>query len=168
MYDDNTILGENVWIQAGTVLDAFPLKLDIENGRRHRMECNGKLIIEDNVEIGANCVLNFGWSGDTIVREGVFIGHLSSIGHDAEIGEHTVISIHVAIGGHAKIGKWCYIAPQTVVAPHVKIGNYTMIGMGSVVTEDIPSGVIAYGSPCKVVRENKWRPPPSNIFKVTP
>ena len=161
MTQDRIIIGKNVRIQKGTVLDAFPLKVDIEDGRRHRVECNGKIIIEDNVDIGANCVLNFGWEGDTIVREGAFIGHLSSIGHDAEIGAHSIISLHVCISGHVKVGKWCYIAPQTVIKPYIKIGDYSMIGMGSVVTEDIPSGVIAYGSPCKVVRENKWRPPPS-------
>lgn len=151
-------IGKSVKIQEGTILGAFPLKLEVKDGRRHRLECKGDLIIEDNADIGANCVLNFGWAGDTIIREGVSIGHLSSIGHDAEIGEHTVISLHVCINGHVKVGKWCYIAPQTVIKPYVEIGDYTMIGMGSVVDKNIPSGVIAYGSPCKVVRENKWRP----------
>lgn len=82
MIDDRIKIGKNVMTQEGTVLGAFPLKLEEKDGRRLRMECKGKLIIEDNVDIGANCVLNLGWMGDTIIREGVFIGHLSSIGHD--------------------------------------------------------------------------------------
>ena len=159
MNQDRIIIGKNVKIQGGTVLGALPLKVDIEDGRRHRVECKGKLIIEDNVDIGANCVLNFGCEGDTIIRENVFIGHLSSIGHDAEIGANTIISLHVGVLGHVKIGEWCYIAPMTVIKPGVKIGGNTMIGMGSIVTEDIPSGVVAYGSPCKVVRKNTWIPP---------
>ncbi len=158
MYQDRVIIGKNVRIQEGTVLGALPLMLGQEDGRRFRMECKGNLVIEDDVDIGANSVLNLGWQEDTIVRKGVYIGHLSSIGHDADIGEHTVISVHVCIAGHVKVGKWCYIAPQTVIEPHVKIGDYTMIGMGSVVKEDIPSGVVAYGTPCKVVRDNPWRP----------
>ena len=151
-------MGKNTRVGEGTVLGAYPLHLEIKNGRRRRRKCDGDLVIEDNVNIGANCVLNFGAEKDTIIREGVFIGHLSSVGHDSEIGRHTVISAHVCVCGCVKIGEWCYIAPQTVIKPHVTIGDYTMIGLGSVVVNDISSGVIAYGSPCKVIRENKWRP----------
>ena len=155
---DRVIIGENVTVQDGTILGALPLKLDQKNGKRIRLPTEGGLIIKDDVDVGANCVLNLGWKNDTVIGKGVFIGHLSSVGHDADIGEHTVISVHVCISGHVKIGKWCYIAPQTVIKPYVEIGDYTMIGMGSVVDKDIPSGVIAYGTPCKVIRENKWRP----------
>ena len=158
MNEDRVKRGKNVRVQEGTVLGALPLKLGQKDGKRFRLECTGNLILEDDVDIGANCVLNIGWQEDTIVRKGAFIGHLSSVGHDADIGPHTAISVHVCLGGHVKVGKWCYIAPQTVVKPYVKIGDFSMIGMGSVVDKDIPSGVIAYGSPCKVVRENKWRP----------
>lgn len=158
-YDDRVVLGKNVRLDSGVVFTPFSLKLSLENGRRRRMKIKAGLIIEDDVDIGANCVLNYGVEKDTIIHKGVYIGHLSSVGHDAEIGEHTVLSAHVCICGEAKIGKWCYIAPQSVVKPRVTIGDYTMIGMGSVVNNDIPSGVIAYGSPCKVIRENKWRPP---------
>ena len=158
LHSDQLIIGKNFRQDIGTVLGALPLKLEIVGGRRGRLEAKGRLVIEDNVDIGANCVLNLGWEGDTIIREGVFIGHLSSIGHDAVIGKHTSISAHVCICGHVEVGEWCYIAPQTVVKPYVKIGDFTMIGMGSVVTRDIPKGVIAFGSPCEVVRENLWRP----------
>jgi len=151
-------IGENVRIGKGTVLGALPLIFNRETGERVRPEIKAGLIIEDNVDIGANCVLNLGEERDTIVREGSMIGHLSSIGHDADIGRNVGISVHVCISGCVEIGEWSYIAPQTVVKPYVKIGAYTMIGMGSVVNKDIPSGVVAYGSPCKVIRENTWRP----------
>ena len=158
MIDKRVKIGRNVRIGEGTVLGALPLIFDKETGKRVRPEIKAGLIIEDNVDIGANCVLNLGEERDTIVREGVMIGHLSSIGHDSDIGRNTGISLHVCISGCVEVGEWCYIAPQTVVKPYVKIGDYTMIGMGSVVTKDIPSGVIAYGSPCKVIKENMWRP----------
>lgn len=158
-YDNRVILGNNVRMDKGVVFTPFSLNLTLKDGRRRRLESKARLIIEDDVDIGANCVLNYGAEKDTIIHKGVYIGHLSSIGHDTEIGEYTVLSAHVCICGEVKIGEWCYIAPQTVVKPRVTIGDYTMIGMGSVVDKDIPSGVIAYGSPCKVVRKNKWRPP---------
>jgi len=158
MIDKRVKVGRNVRIGEGTILGALPLIFNRETGERVRPEIKAGLIIEDNVDIGANCVLNLGEEKDTVVREGVMIGHLSSIGHDSDIGRNTGISLHVCISGCVEVGEWCYIAPQTVVAPFVKIGDYTMIGMGSVVTKDIPSGVVAYGSPCKVIRENTWRP----------
>lgn len=158
MHHDRVTVGKNVVIDDGVVFSSLPLVLRTEKGRRHRITAKGWLVIDDNVEIGANCVLNLGMENDTIIHKGVFIGHLSSVGHDSDIGEHTVLSAHVCICGTVKIGKWCYIAPQTVVKPGVTIGDYTMIGMGSVVTKDIPSGVIAYGSPARVIRENAWRP----------
>ena len=154
------VLGKNVRRDKGVVFTSTPLKLAMAGGnlRRDRMEVEAGIIIEDDVDIGANCVINYGVEKDTIIHKGVYIGHLSSIGHDSEIGEHTVVSAHVCICGAVKIGKWCYIAPQTVVKPYVTIGDNTMIGMGSVVDKDIPSGVVAYGSPCRVIRENKWSP----------
>ncbi len=152
------VIGENVRIGEGTQLGAYPLNQVVVDGRRVRTEVKGRLIIEDDVDIGCNCVLNLGVDGDTIIREGVFIGHLSSIGHDAEIGRHSMISAHVCVLGRVKIGEWCYIAPQTVIKNRVKIGKYTMVGMGSVVTKDLPNSVVAYGSPCKIIRENTWRP----------
>jgi UDP-3-O-[3-hydroxymyristoyl] glucosamine N-acyltransferase len=156
--DDRVRIGKNVRIGEGTVLGALPLIFNKETGARVRPEIKAGLIIEDDVDIGANCVLNLGEETDTIVRRGSMIGHLSSIGHDADIGRYVGISVHVCISGCVKVGKWSYIAPQTVVKPYVKIGEYTMIGMGSVVNKDIPSGVIAYGTPCKVIRRNTWRP----------
>lgn len=158
MIDKRVKIGRNVRIGEGTVLGALPLIFNRETGERVRPEIKAGLIIEDDVDIGANCVLNLGEEKDTIVRRGVMMGHLSSIGHDSDIGKNTGISVHVCISGCVEVGEWCYIAPQTVVKPYVKIGDYSMIGMGSVVDKDIPSGVIAYGSPCRVVRENAWRP----------
>ena len=151
-------IGKNVRIGGGTQLGALPLIFDRETGARIRPEIKAGLTIEDNVDIGDNCVLNLGEEKDTVVREGVMVGHLSSIGHDSDIGRNTGISLHVCISGCVDVGEWSYIAPQTVVKPYVKIGSYTMIGMGSVVTRDIPDGVVAYGSPCKVIRDNPWRP----------
>ena len=158
MLDKRIKIGKNVRIGEGTVLGALPLIFNRETGSRIRPEIKAGLIIEDNVDIGANCVLNLGEEKDTIVREGAMIGHLSSIGHDADIGSHVGISVHVCISGCVEVGEWSYIAPQSVVKPYVKIGSYTMIGMGSVVDKNIPSGVIAYGTPCKVIRKNEWRP----------
>jgi len=159
MYEDRVVLGKNVTFDAGVVFSPRPMMLKIENGQRYRVDVKAGVVVEDDVSIGANSVVNFGVEKDTVIRKGAFLGHFSNIGHDSEIGEHTVLSSFVCVCGHVKIGKWCYIAPQTVIKPKVTIGDYVMIGMGSVVDKDILSGVIAYGSPAKIIRKNEWRPP---------
>jgi len=158
MKNNRVKIGKNVRIGPGVVLGGLPFIFNQKTGERVRPEIKAGIVIEDNVDIAANSVVNLGWKKDTIIRENVMIGVISLIGHDSEIGKNTGIAPHVSILGHVKIGEWCFIAPQTVVKSFVKIGDYTMIGMGSVVTRDIPNGVIAYGTPCKVIRENKWRP----------
>ncbi len=155
---DRVKMGKNVTIGEGTVLNAMSLMLEIVGGKRVRSKILYGVVIEDDVEIGANSVINCGVNRDTIIRYNSFIGHLSMIGHDCDIGRHTVVATNVSVCGHVEIGEWCYIATGTIIRPRVKIGSYSMIGLGSIVTKDIPEGVIAFGNPCKVVRENKWRP----------
>ena len=157
-YKDRVKIGVNVNIQPGTVLGALPLIFDRTTGERIRPEMKGGLVIEDNVDIGAGCVLNIGETRDTIIKKNSMIGHLSSIGHDAIVGENAGVSAHICVCGFAEVGEWVYIAPQSVIQPYRKIGDYTMIGTMSNITKDIPGGVIAFGNPCKPVRENTWRP----------
>jgi len=159
MYEDRVALGENVTFDAGVVFSSKPMMLEIKNGQRRRVEIKAGIVIENDVSIGANSVINFGVKNDTVIKKGAFIGHLATIGHDSVIGEHTVIGAQACILGEVTIGKWCFIASQSVVRPGVKIGDFTMVGLGSIVDKDIQSGVIAYGSPAKVIRKNKWRPP---------
>jgi len=152
-------LEEGVRIGANTVVGAYPLMLEFKGRQRVRQEFTGEVVIEDDVDIGANCVIVGGVVGSTIIRRGVFIAHGSIIGHDCDIGEGTVISTNVTLNGHVEVGTYSFIASNTVIPPKIKIGSLTMIGMGSVVTKDVPDKVIAYGSPCRVIRDNLWRPP---------
>lgn len=156
MSEEKIRIGHNVEIGEGTIIGAMPLMLKVVGGRRERIEIKGGIVIENNVDIGANCVINCGVDGDTTIKEGVFVGHLSNIGHDVVVGNNSVIGVHVCVGGRVRIGNWCYIAQGSVIRPEVTIGDYTMIGMGSIVIKDLPERVIAYGSPCKPVKKNEW------------
>lgn len=157
--DDNRItIGKGVFLDDGIIFTSKPMMLKVENGQRRRVEAKARIVIEDNVNIGANSVINLGVKNDTVIKKGVFIGHLATIGHDSVIGEHTIVGAQACVLGEVVIGKWCFIASQSVIKPGVKIGDRTMIGMGSVVTRDIRGGVIAYGSPAKIIRKNLWRP----------
>lgn len=99
-------------------------------------------------------------SSRTKIAFGVSLKRGVSVGHHNSIGEYTELNPGVIISGNVSIGRGCIIGTGAVVKDRVTIGENSMIGMGSVVTRDIPSGVIAFGNPCKVVRDNdKWRLP---------
>lgn len=85
---------------------------------------------------------------------GVSINRSASIGHHAEIGSYATISPGTHIGGHTRIGKRATIGIGATVFDHIHVGDGSVIGGGSVVTKDVPPGVVAYGNPCRVVRDN--------------
>jgi acetyltransferase-like isoleucine patch superfamily enzyme len=93
-------------------------------------------------------------SSQTNVRFGVTMKRQVSVGHHCDIGEFVEINPGVTISGHVNIGKGSIIGSGSVIRNNITIGENSFIGMGSLVTKDIPAGVVAYGSPCKVVREN--------------
>ena len=100
--------------------------------------------IEQNVSVSSQVNIGFGVS----VKRNVSVGHHSNIGDFVDLNPGTVIS------GRCSIGRGTTIGSGAVLLDKVKIGENTIIGAGSVVTKDIPSGVVAYGNPCKVIRDN--------------
>lgn len=93
-------------------------------------------------------------SAHSTINDFVFINRNCSIGHHTIINEFTTINPGVNIAGNVSIGKHVQIGIGTNIIDGVSIGNNTIIGAGSVVTKNIPDNVIAYGNPCKIVREN--------------
>ena len=88
---------------------------------------------------------------------GVTLKRSASVGHHAVLGDFVNINPGAILSGYVTIGEGTEIGSGAVLSNHVKIGKRCLIGAGSVVTRDIPDGVIAFGNPCKVVRENdKW------------
>lgn len=114
-------------------------------------------VVAPSAEIGNGVLLEPAVviSSQTIIQFGVTMKRQVCVGHHCEIGEYVEINPGVNISGHVKIGKGSIIGSGTVIRDGVEIGENTFIGMGSLVTKDIPSGVVAYGSPCKVIRENE-------------
>lgn len=93
-------------------------------------------------------------ANNTVIEDFVNINRNCSIGHDCIIGKYTSINPSVSIAGHVNIGERTEIGIGTNIINNIKIGSNVVIGAGSVVTKDIPDNVIAYGNPCKIIREN--------------
>jgi sugar O-acyltransferase (sialic acid O-acetyltransferase NeuD family) len=130
---------------------------DLEN-QGHPMSLISKNAdISKTVDLGKGVVVNTMSciAGHTKIDDFVFINRNVSIGHHTTIGKYTTINPGANIAGNITIGECCQIGIGTNIIDGVKIGNNTIIGAGSLVTKDIPDNVVAYGNPCKIIRENE-------------
>ena len=141
-------VGKNCILHSGAVIgaDGFGFAPNAEGGF-DKIPQLGNVIIEDNVEIGANTCIDRAKTDATIIRSGVKLDNLIQIGHNVEIGSNTVSSAQTGIAGSSKVGHNCFIAGQVGIADHVTIGNFVKIGSQSGLDKDVPDGEIRMGSP---------------------
>ena len=145
----NTEIGEDCIIHSGCVIgsDGFGFAPQ-PDGSYKKIPQNGKVIIGNNVEIGANTTIDRATMKATIIENGVKLDNLIQIAHNVEIGENTAIAAQSGISGSTKIGKGCIIAGQVGVVGHIQIANRTMVGAQSGVSKTIKEhGGKWFGSP---------------------
>ncbi len=148
IYSDN-VIGKNCTFHAGVVIgaDGFGFAPQTDNNYKKIAQI-GNVIIEDNVEVGANTCIDRATLGSTIIRKGAKIDNLIQIAHNVEIGENTVIAAQVGISGSTKIGKNCMIGGQVGIAGHLEIADGVMIAAQSGIQANIKKpGSIVQGSP---------------------
>lgn len=143
------VIGNNVILHSNAVIgaDGFGFA-PLEDGTWKKIEHTGNVIIEDDVEIGANTCVDKSQMGSTIVRKGVKIDNLCQIAHNVEVGKNTVMAAQTGIAGSTKIGEHCIIAGQVGIAGHITIADNTTIGaqagiLGSIKEE----GKVFMGTP---------------------
>ena len=145
---EGCVVGKNCIIHAGAVIGAdgfgFAPKAD---GTFAKIPQLGNVIIEDNVEIGANTCVDRAKTDSTIIRSGVKLDNLIQIGHNVQVGSNTVMSAQVGIAGTTKVGSNCFIAGQVGIADHVTVGNRVQIGSKSGIDKSVPDGEIRFGFP---------------------
>ena len=141
-------IGRNCIIHAGAVIGAdgfgFAPKAD---GTFAKIPQLGNVIIEDNVELGANTCVDRAKTDSTIIRSGVKLDNLIQVGHNVQIGSNTVMSAQVGIAGTTKIGSNCFVGGQVGFADHITVGNGCKIGSQSGLDKSVPDGEIRFGSP---------------------
>ena len=143
------IIGENCTIHAGAVIgsDGFGFAPQSES-EFMKIPQIGNVVIEDNVEIGANTAVDRATMGSTIIRRGVKLDNLVQIGHNVEIGENTVMAGQTGIAGTTKIGKNCMFAGQVGIAGHAMIADGTRLAAQSGVSGDVKNeNSVISGSP---------------------
>jgi UDP-3-O-[3-hydroxymyristoyl] glucosamine N-acyltransferase len=143
-----TVIGNNCTIHSGTIIgaDGFGYAPN-EDGTYNKIPQIGNVIIEDNVEIGANSTIDRATLGSTIIREGVKLDNQIQIAHNVEIGKNTVIAAQTGIAGSTKVGESCMIGGQVGIAGHLIIGNNVRIQAQSGVGRNIKNNEVLQGSP---------------------
>lgn len=152
VYDD-TVLGKGCAVKNGAVLGGagFGFERD-EKGNKFRFPQIGRLIIGDDVEIGANTCIDRGALSETIIGDHTKINNLCHIAHNNRIGRNVTITGCVNISGSSVIDDDVWVAPNSSIRGFLHIGRNSVVGMGSVVTKDIPAGETWVGNPAKKMK----------------
>jgi UDP-3-O-[3-hydroxymyristoyl] glucosamine N-acyltransferase len=150
-----TELGNRVSIHAGTVVGADGFGYVFDQGAHRKVPQIGNVIIQDDVEIGANVTIDRGSLGSTIIGKGTKIDNLVQIGHNVVIGDHCIVVAQVGIAGSTNLGAHVTLAGQVGVAGHLKIGNKVTVEAQSGVMNNIPDGEKWLGAPAMPDRQTK-------------
>lgn len=150
------LIGKNCTLHAGVVIGSDGFGFAPNNDSNFKMQHLGNVILEDNVEIGANTTIDRATLGSTIIRKGAKLDNLIQIGHNSEIGENTIIVSQTGVAGSTKVGKNCIIGGQVGIVGHITIADGTKIaaqsGIGNTISDE---NTTVQGSPAFSIGEYK-------------
>ncbi len=152
---EGTWVGDRVTIHSGAVVGADGFGFARDGARYIKIPQVGRVVIEDDVEVGANTTIDRATLGETRIGRGTKLDNLVQIGHNVRIGQDTVIVAQVGVSGSTRIGSRVTLAGQVGVVDHVSIGDDVIIGAQAGVTKDIQAGSVVLGSPAVPHREFK-------------
>lgn len=149
-------IGADCKIHPGTVIGAEGFGFERnEEGSPERFPHLGTVMIEDNVEIGANSCIDRATLGATVIRSGARLDNLVYIGHGVEVGRGSLVMTLASVGGGTRLGDRSWIAPSSTLRDRISVGPDATVGLGAVVVRDVPAGVTVAGSPARELAELK-------------
>jgi UDP-3-O-[3-hydroxymyristoyl] glucosamine N-acyltransferase len=148
-------IGSKCIIHSGTVIgsDGFGFA-HTKMGEHVKIYQNGNVVIEDDVEIGANCTIDRAVFGSTTIKKGAKLDNLIQIAHNCEIGEYSILTAQVGLAGSTILGRNVVMGGQSASAGHLKIGNFAQIAGMSGVTKSIDGGKVYGGFPA--IEQKEW------------
>lgn len=144
---DRTEIGNRCFIDSGVVLGSEGYGYETENGNHYRSPQLGRVVLEDNVDLGANTTIDRARFAETRIGEGTKIDNLVQIGHNVIIGKHCFIVAFVGVAGSTHIGDYAVIGGQVGLAGHLNIGNHVMIGAQTGVSHDLADNSFVRDTP---------------------
>ncbi len=149
----NAVIGNNVVIQDGCKIGVKGFGFIPMNDKNFRFPHIGRVILRDNVELGANCTIDRGSIGDTFIGENTFVDNQVHMAHNVKLGKNCMIAGQVGFAGSTTIGNNVSIGGQAGVSGHLNIGNNVRIGGGSGVVKDIPDNTTVMGYPAVPLKD---------------
>lgn len=159
-------LGKRVIVSSGTVIGSDGFGIAKNKGVWHKVPQLGRVIIEDDVEIGANCAIDRGAIGDTLIEKGVKLDNLIQLGHNVRIGENTALAAFVGVSGSTEIGKNGLVGGQAGFAGHLTISENVVITGGTAVTRSIREPGVYSSGVGGVVTNSEWRKNSARINRL--
>ena len=150
---ERVVIGDRVVIHNGTVVGSDGFGFAPEAGQYFKIPQVGTVVIEDDVEIGANVTIDRATLGETRIKKGVKLDNLIQIGHNCTVEENTVIAGQAGLSGSTHIGKGVRIGGQVGFAGHLKVGDGAAIGAKSGVDKSIPENTYVFGIPARPYME---------------
>ena len=150
-----TQVGNRVTIHAGTVIGSDGYGYVFDEGRHLKIPQVGRVIIQDDVEIGANTAIDRGALGSTQIGQGTKIDNLVHIAHNVSVGRHNLIMGQCGFAGSTTLEDYCVIASQSGVAGHLKLGPQATVGAKSGVMRDVPPKGTVLGMPAQPDKQMK-------------
>jgi UDP-3-O-[3-hydroxymyristoyl] glucosamine N-acyltransferase len=142
-------IGQRVIAHCGAVIGSDGFGFAFKDGRYHKIPQTGIVVVENDVEIGANTTIDRATLGATIIHAGVKLDNLIQVAHNVEIGSHTAIAAQAGISGSSKLGKYVRMGGQAGVSGHLHIGDNAVVGGQAGVTKEVPDGAYYSGYPAR-------------------
>ena len=152
---DRCTVGSRVILHAGAVVGSDGFGFAEEGGAHMKIPQIGNVIVEDDVELGANVTVDRGTFGSTRIRRGTKIDNLVQVGHNCDVGEDCILVAQVGLSGSVRVGRGSVFAGQSGSVGHLRIGKDVKVGAKSAVTEDLADGAFVIGHPARDHRE--WK-----------
>ena len=131
------VLGDRVTVHSGAVIGADGFGMALEHGRWLKVPQVGRVVIGNDVEIGANTTIDRGAIDDTVIEDGVMLDNQIQVGHNVRIGAHTAIAAGTGIAGSARIGRFCRIGGNSGIAGHITLGDNVEISAHTIITRSL-------------------------------
>ncbi len=148
-------IGSRVILQNGCVIGSDGFGHAPHEGAYIKIPQIGNVIIEDDVEVGANTTIDRATLGSTIVKEGTKLDNLVQIAHNVVVGPHTVMAAQSGIAGSTELGEHITIGGQAAITGHIKIGKNAIIAAQSGVTKNLDENAVVWGTPALPLRQRK-------------